>query len=125
MKTNFLICPNSIANWSPKIGEQKVAAELTKAFDKWAPYGRISFVRTYDQSADIIIAFGSGYHGDRQPFDGPGNTLAHAYYPYEMGPLGGDIHFDDDENWGVAVREPNESNVLYMWRRMVFSEFSL
>lgn len=33
------------------------------------------------------------------PFDGRGNILAHAYYPYEMGAYGGDIHFDDDEQW--------------------------
>ena len=25
--------------------------------------------------------------------------LAHAYYPYEFGDWGGDIHFDEDEDW--------------------------
>ena len=25
--------------------------------------------------------------------------LAHAYYPYEFDHYGGDVHFDEDENW--------------------------
>lgn len=43
---------------------------------------------------DIDIFFASGSHGDADPFDGPLNTLAHAYYPSH-----GDVHFDDDETF--------------------------
>lgn len=42
------------------------------------------------------------------PFDGAGTILAHAYYPYDFGGLGGDIHFDEDEDWSPDARLTNE-----------------
>jgi len=62
---------------------------VKEAFDAWAKYSNLRFKRIFDPSADIIIAFGSGYHGDRHPFDGPGNILAHAFYPFEENNFGG------------------------------------
>ncbi|CAG9819280.1 unnamed protein product [Phaedon cochleariae] len=88
-----------ISNWSPKLGEETVARNIQRALDTWGGYGRLNFRRSLTPDADIIVAFGRGYHGDVYPFDGPGFILAHAFFPYEQDGLGGDIHFDEDEKW--------------------------
>ncbi|VEN59505.1 unnamed protein product [Callosobruchus maculatus] len=88
-----------LANWTPKLGEPTVMKSIQKALNTWGGYGRLTFHRAYDANADIIVAFGRGYHGDSFPFDGPGSILAHAFFPYEFAELGGDIHFDEDEKW--------------------------
>uniref|UniRef100_T1IJX9 Peptidase metallopeptidase domain-containing protein n=1 Tax=Strigamia maritima TaxID=126957 RepID=T1IJX9_STRMM len=88
-----------IANWSPKLGEQTTETQLNKAFKVWGDYSGLKFNQTHDVNADIILFFARGPHGDGYPMDGPGNILAHAFYPYEHGSYGGDVHFDEDEDW--------------------------
>ena len=52
--------------------------------NKWAEVSTLT-VREADSSAsdndvDILISFVRGFHNDPYLFDGPGGTLAHAYY---------------------------------------------
>ncbi|GAB1293852.1 Matrix metalloproteinase-20 [Apodemus speciosus] len=70
---------------------------VKKALRMWSVQIPLNFKRVSWGTADIIIGFARGDHGDNFPFDGPGNTLGHAFAP---GPgLGGDAHFDKDEYW--------------------------
>lgn len=89
-----------------------VRKQVKIALNTWGKYGRLYFNEVNGSNADIIIAFGSGYHGDSFPFDGSGRILAHAFFPYEYDTFGGDVHFDNDEDW---KRDPNEEEGIYLF----------
>jgi hypothetical protein len=66
---------------------------ISQAFHDWEKHSGLKFEMAKSKdTADLKIKFGAEDHGDGFPFDGPGATLAHAFYPTT-----GDIHFDDDE----------------------------
>ncbi|WAR28456.1 MMP14-like protein [Mya arenaria] len=56
---------------------------------------------------DIEIKFVNGHHGDNTPFDGSGQTLAHAYFPQ----YGSDAHFDDDEKWTINIADGTKESI--------------
>ena len=87
-----------------KISRDVVRRELSLALSVWAQYILLDFTETNqdDSSADIQVFFHRQDHGDRYPFDGRGSVLAHAFLPGAG--MGGDAHFDEDENWS-DVRE--------------------
>ena len=68
--------------------------EIRRAFKVWSDNSGLTFTKT-NGNANIEIMFARRFHGDGDPFDGPGGTLAHAYFPF----AGGDCHLDDDENF--------------------------
>eukprot|EP00092_Neocalanus_flemingeri_P010689 GFUD01011513.1.p1 GENE.GFUD01011513.1~~GFUD01011513.1.p1 ORF type:complete len:523 (+),score=130.30 GFUD01011513.1:119-1687(+) len=78
---------------------RKIDVDLTmkKAFNVWAKETNLKFVKKSSGSIHIAIKFEKRSHGDEDNFDGFGGTLAHAFFPI----YGGDVHFDDDEDWTV------------------------
>lgn len=70
------------------------------AFKLWADETPLSFNETADSAqADILIGWANGDHGDGDPFDGPGDVLAHASYPNPYDERQVFLHFDDSERW--------------------------
>lgn len=71
---------------------------ITRAFNRWARTTHFTFSWTQDYlNADIKISFHSRSHGDGNPFDGRGGTLAHAWAPTD-----GRFHYDADELWSIG-----------------------
>ncbi|XP_033628063.1 matrix metalloproteinase-24-like [Asterias rubens] len=92
-----------IRNYSPDLTTSEIIDALRNALQIWGDAIPNTFRRVHVGSADIEISFSVGLHQDDYPFDGPGGTLAHAFFPGDD--LGGDAHFDDDEQFTVNAYE--------------------
>merc|ERR1712029_1277750 len=79
------------------ISRSDVDKEIKKALSVWSEHTDLKFVRKRSGKVHIDIRFEKREHGDGDPFDGSGGTLAHAFFPV----FGGDAHFDDDEPWTI------------------------
>ncbi|XP_022783750.1 matrix metalloproteinase-16-like [Stylophora pistillata] len=68
------------------------------AFRVWAEVSRFTFQRQthWNSNVDIVLKFAKYAHNDSLPFDGPGYSYAHAFYPPN-----GDVHFDGSEAWYI------------------------
>ncbi len=80
-----------------RLSKKSVDDQIRKAFDLWSTSTNLNFEEKDRGSVHIEIRFEYKEHGDGDPFDGPGGTLAHAYFPQ----YGGDAHFDDQELWTI------------------------
>lgn len=72
---------------------------IRRAFALWAEQTELTFTEITDNTADIVIGWALRDHGDGDPFDGPGDVLAHASFPNPYDNSEVFLHFDDDERW--------------------------
>ena len=86
-----------ISDYPDDVTRSQAIDVIERAFRVWSDVTPLRFERRTYGSVDIDILFKRVYHGDRNPFDGRGNILAHAYFPQ----YGGDAHFDEDETWTI------------------------
>merc|ERR1712168_275323 len=80
-----------------RLSKKDVDQTVMKAFVMWQEATGLTFERKNSGSVHIEIRFEKYEHGDGDAFDGPGGTLAHAYFPQ----FGGDVHVDDTEYWSI------------------------
>merc|ERR1719184_4069 len=84
-----------VTRYSRKMSATLVNADVRKAFKYWSDVTNLKFFSKEKGDVDIEIGFFTFNHGDGDPFDGVGGTLAHAYFPR----YGGVVHMDDSEVW--------------------------
>ncbi|XP_067423224.1 stromelysin-1-like [Emydura macquarii macquarii] len=94
-----------ILNYTPDMAKVDVDEAIKKAFTIWSKVIPLTFTRADSGDADIMISFAARGHNDFIPFDGPGGTVAHAYAPGNG--IGGDAHFDEDEDWTKGTQGSN------------------
>jgi hypothetical protein len=87
-------------NGTDKINGSSEEALVIAAFKLWSDQTPLTFTEVSDpDQADILIGWAKGEHGDGDPFDGPGDVLAHASYPNPYSDRRVFLHFDDSERW--------------------------
>ena len=71
---------------------------IRQAFGLWSEQTPLNFTEVSSEAeADVVIGWARGDHGDGDPFDGPGDVLAHASFPNPYDDSQVFLHFDDDE----------------------------
>ncbi|XP_053187114.1 neutrophil collagenase [Scomber japonicus] len=86
-----------IAHYNLTIPASRIHKIFRTAWKLWSNVAPIQLRKRSRREADIVISFHSGDHKDGSPFDGKKGILAHAFLPGSG--IGGDVHFDADEDW--------------------------
>jgi hypothetical protein len=90
------------------MSKQVIRTIFSTSMSKWSNTALLSFREVSNENeANITIKFLEGNHGDGYDFDGPGQVLAHAFYP--ASDRGGDAHFDLGEKWTLWDEEDGTS----------------
>ena len=93
----------SFDNYCADIGEGETRSAIVAALALWSAVTPLRFTELRS-NGDFRISFVTGRHNDDYPFDGPGQVLAHAFFPPpNAGLLAGDAHFDESEQWQLAL----------------------
>ncbi|CAL4210628.1 unnamed protein product, partial [Meganyctiphanes norvegica] len=92
----------------------KIRSIMIKAFKLWQVNSGLTFQEVHASSTnvDIYVDFATYDHDDPYPFDGKGQTLAHAFYP-GSGAISGDVHFDDHEQFALHSERDHDKVSLY------------
>lgn len=97
----------AFSEFSPDLDPARCRQAVHQAFSTWAGWTRLTFREGPAATAQIIIRFVTGDHGDGNPFDGASGVLAHAFFPgtppAAPTPIQGDTHFDEAETWTINV----------------------
>lgn len=89
---------------SPGLSKDLVNKLMHHGFQAWSDAAPLKFHEVSGDGStggDIRVSFASLLHDDGYPFDGPGGTLAHAFFPGRDA-VAGDTHFDDHETWSYG-----------------------
>jgi hypothetical protein len=90
-----------------KLPTAQAQSEIVRAMQEWSRIAAIRWTQGTNAAGlkTVHVLFGAGSHGDAYPFDGPGNVLAHTFYPAAPNPepIAGDMHLDDAEGWRVGA----------------------
>ena len=91
-------------NGTPDIIGEAERDAIRRAFETWrGVLCGMSFPEKPFGATDLKSGWFAGDHGDGSSFDGPGNVIAHAFFPPPCGGThAGSMHFDEAEPWDLT-----------------------